>query len=151
MAIRGRRPKEPEQRVNRNPLAHDWIDVPDVAYRGDRPGLPSGLPAETRAWWETISTMPLCVLWREEDWHFALGAARLHAAFVQGDVAAEPKLREREKVMGTTLAYRRENRIRYVNPRAFEASPDDGDQEAANAVVAEFEAARRRRILGEEQ
>jgi hypothetical protein len=150
MAIRGRRPKDEEQRVNRNALTHDRIDVPDVPYRGDRPGLPEGLPWQTREWWETVSTMPVCVLWRKEDWHFALGAALLHAAFVNGDMAAEPKLREREKVMGTTLAYRRDNRIRYVNPRAFEAPPDDDEEREAHDRMAEFQAERRRRILGEE-
>ena len=74
MAIRGRRPKDEDQRVNRNALTHDWIEVPDVPFRGDRPGLPPGMPAQTYDWWETVSTMPLCVLWREGDWHFALGS-----------------------------------------------------------------------------
>jgi hypothetical protein len=94
--------------------------------------------------------MPLCVLWREEDWHFALGAAVLHAAFVNGDMTAEPKLREREKVMGTTIAYRRDNRIRYVNPKAFDTPPVNPGSDDVDRRVAEFEAARRRRILGEE-
>jgi|GEM_PF-5010128 len=45
-------------------------------------------------------------------------------AFVNGDQAPEPKLREREKVMGTTLAYRRDNRIRYeVGPFLSLAAP----------------------------
>ena len=150
MAIRGRRPKDEQQRVNRNALTHDWIDVPDVPYQGDRPGLPAGLPWATREWWETISTMPLCVLWREEDWHFAIGAALLHAAFVGGDMAAEPKLREREKVMGTTLAYRRDNRIRYLSPQSNADGLDAEEAERRQTVLDDFNAARRRRILGEE-
>ena len=147
MAIRGRRPKDEDQRVNRNALTHDWIEVPDVPFRGDRPGLPPGMPAQTYDWWETVSTMPLCVLWRAEDWHFALGAALLHAAFVSGDMTAEPKLREREKVMGTTLAYRRDNRIRYVSPLAFTARPPESDD--VEDRVAQFNAERRRRLLNE--
>jgi hypothetical protein len=94
--------------------------------------------------------MPLCVLWRKEDWHFALGAALLHAAFVSGDQAAEPKLREREKVMGTTLAYRRDNRIRYVNPRAFDAAPVDEERDEGEDRVTQLNAERRRRLLAEE-
>lgn len=149
MAIRGRRPKNEDQRINRNGLTHDWIDVPDIAYRGDRPDLPAGMPWATLEWWETVSTMPLCILWREEDWHFALGAARLHAAFVQGDMSAEPKLRERERVMGTTLAYRRDHRIRYVSPLAFAPMPGSEDDDVEDRV-AQFHAERRRRILAEE-
>lgn len=151
MAVRGPKPKGDGEKVTRHDLAHGWIDVPDVKFEGPVPKLRGNMRAATKRWWAAVSTMPHCVLWRPEDWEFALAAAELHAAFVKGDMAAEPKLREREKVMATTLAYRRDNRIRYVNPKALKLREEEPEAEAeAESGPSDFAAARRRRLLNAE-
>lgn len=152
MAIRGPKPKDDNEKVTRHDLSHGWVDVPDVPFAGDKPKLPGRPTKATRDWWEAVSSMPHCVLWRPEDWQFALGAALLHMAFVRGDMAAEPKLREREKVMSTTLAYRRDNRIRYVNPLAFKERPAEESEgnEQRDSRVSNFDDERRRRLLNAE-
>lgn len=152
MAVRGPKPKGDDEKVTRHDLAHGWVDVPDVPFAGDRPELRRTMPAATKRWWGAISAMPHCVLWRAEDWEFALGAAELHAAFMKGDMAAEPKLREREKVMATTLAYRRDNRIRYVNPKAMDLREKAMEEEVGPeaAPPTDFALERRRRLLNAE-
>jgi len=72
------------------------------------------MPADTRAWWKDVTTLPHCALWQAGDWRFALDTARIHAAFVGGDLGRAQELRVRERVMGTTLEARRDLRIRYV-------------------------------------
>jgi hypothetical protein len=85
-------------------------EVPAVRYRGKRPSLPKGLPDETRAWWDAISTMPVAATWQPEDWQFALTTARVHARFVRDGVGAE-ELRRREIEMGVTADAKRRHRI----------------------------------------
>jgi hypothetical protein len=58
--------------------------------------------------------MPHAVLWTEADWQFALDTAEVAAAFHDGDVKQAVELRQRERIMGTTLDARRDLRIRYV-------------------------------------
>jgi len=60
--------------------------------------------------------MPHCVLWQEQDWLFAEHTARLVAEFDLGRVALAKEIRDRERIMGTTVAYRRDIRVRYVEP-----------------------------------
>jgi hypothetical protein len=60
--------------------------------------------------------MPHCVLWDEEDWQFAIDTAFVAAKFHGGDIKAATELRQREKIMGTTMDARRDQRIRYVEP-----------------------------------
>ncbi len=134
MAVSGRKPKVAEERRNRMPAAHDWIEVEDIPYHGPAPLLPNRYrtmaeddetrqvrlkwPARTQRWWAVISAMPHCVLWTDADWQFALDVAEIHARFVEGSNGTE--LRIREKLLGTTLDARRDLRIRYVPAR-----PDD--------------------------
>jgi hypothetical protein len=67
--------------------------------------------------------MAHCVLWEEADWQFAIDTIQVHAAFIRGDYSsAATELRNREKVLGTTLDFRRDLRIRYV-PKADEGTP----------------------------
>lgn len=148
MAVAGRKPKPDGQKVNRHPLGHDWVEVDDVAYRGPRPQLPRKLPAETRAWWADISTMPHCVLWSKADWRFAIDTARVHAAFVGGDYARAGELRIREARMGTTLDARRDLRIRYRNPLAKATTTEAEAPTAGNDATLDFAAERRRRLTG---
>ena len=120
--MRGRKPKEPDLRVNRVPPVHEFIEVENVPYEGARPKI-GRVPAATKRWWEALSTMPHCVLWMASDWAFAVDTARLHAAFSRGDLPRAAELRIREAVMGTTSAARRDLRIRYVEPEDEPEAP----------------------------
>lgn len=138
MPLAGRKPKADRSQVrHRNPAAHDWTEVPNVPFAGERPKLPPryrstedgkpvrvSWPARTKSWWETVSTMPHCVLWTSSDWEFALDTAETHARFVEGHNATE--LRIREKLLGTTLDARRDLRIRHVDPKPSTSSAGTG-------------------------
>lgn len=127
MAIRGPKPKNPSQ-LRRNSGFAEWTEVPNVPYDGPRPDLPTRrtimqagqqksvavLPM-TRDWWEAVSTMPHCTLWTSGDWRFAITTALVADMAYRGNNAAASELRNREKVMGTTYEYRRDQRIRYVD------------------------------------
>lgn len=130
MAMAGRKPSE-RPTVTRHKPTHDWTEVPNVAYDGERPELPLSrtvlkgdepieIPIEkrTRDWWTALCKMPHCVLWQDSDWSFALDTAMVHAAASHGQVTAMAELRMREKVLGTTVDARRDLRIRYVEPEA---------------------------------
>ena len=130
MPVVGRPPKPQGQAVNRNKATHDWIEVEDIPYAGARPELPPSrtiitqfgpesipLQSLTRSWWESVSTMPHCKLWTPSDWAFALATALVADAAFVGGAGAATELRNREKVMGTTVDYRRSLRIRYVEPK----------------------------------
>lgn len=119
MPVGGSKRKPPGQSVTRH-VGLDFVDVPNVRFRGRKLPLrrngkpwPDGIPEKWNAW----STMPHCKLWEKEDWEFAIDAIHLAAKLIDKDydahVAAE--LRNREKVLGTTLDYRRDIRIRYVD------------------------------------
>jgi hypothetical protein len=116
MGVAGRKPKPPGQAVNRNKPTHDWTEIPRIPFEGG-PDLPEGdWPTATQRWWRSASRMPHCVLWDEQDWLFAVDTARLHAEFWMGNVRVATELRNREKVLGTTMDFRRDLRIRYVDP-----------------------------------
>jgi hypothetical protein len=128
MPISGAKPSG-RPTVNRNKPTYEWTTVPAVPYTGKKPTLPKirqvmvkngevvVVPIEqrTRDWWKAVSSMPHCALWIESDWAFALDTAMVHASAVYGSVTAAAELRQREKVMGTTVDARRDLRIRYVN------------------------------------
>lgn len=165
MAIRGRKPKPEGEKVTRHQLSQGWIDVPDVPFGvDDATGLvtvelgkhPEGRrkwSQATRDWWEDIASMPHCVLWGPAEWRYARTTALIYDRFVKGDRARGGELRQREKILGTTLEARRDLRIRYVNPRAFAQLPDNGDEDAGQDSdervdpMRDFEAERRRRLL----
>ena len=112
MAVAGRKPQE--RKVNRNQPTHEWVEVLNVPYEGERPSI-GRVPAATKHWWAVISTMPHCALWEPADWQFAVDTARVHAAFAKGDMGRAQELRVREKAMGTTMDARRDLRLRYVD------------------------------------
>lgn len=131
MPIRGSKPKDPSQvrRTNRNDVSQ-WTEVVNEPYTGPCPELPAtrtimqaGQRVEvpvldaTAGWWEAISAMPHCTLWSPSDWRFALTTALVADMAYRGNNAAATELRNREKVIGTTVAFRRDLRIRYVEPR----------------------------------
>lgn len=118
--VAGRKPKPPGQAVNRNKPTYDWIEVANVPYSGPKPRLPrrrGGWPERTKRKWAVWSSMPHCILWSEAEWDYALDALELAAQFHDGDSRQAPELRQREKVLGTTGDYRRDLRIRYVEPK----------------------------------
>lgn len=121
MPARGAKPKPPGQAVTRHkPL--DWTEVPDVPFTGG-PKLPamrrSGKPwpDACKRKWAAWSTMPHCVLWTLTDWEFASDTIELFADMVGAhDPRFAVEVRTREKVMGTTMDYRRDIRVRYIDP-----------------------------------
>lgn len=131
MPVTGRKQKPEGERRNRTKPTHDWTDVLNVEFTGKPPvSLPAmrrvrmgvdvvevKLHPQTRAWWRTISRMPHCVLWTDADWRFALETALLVDDLFQGDTAKAGELRQREKIIGTTMDARRDLRIRYVDPQ----------------------------------
>lgn len=130
MAVVGRKPKDEKNRVNRHAPRHDWTEVEDVPFTGG-PALPSrrpqnrSWPAMTKRWYDTIRTMPHCVLWAPSDWSFALDTALIAAAFHEGDLKRAPELRVREKLLGTTVEFRRDLRIRYVEKNEERSEQED--------------------------
>lgn len=122
MPVAGRKPKPQGQAVNRNKPAHDWTEVANLPF--DKPrelpeNRPNGSPwsTSTKRWWGVVSAMPHCSLWSDSDWAFAEHTARLVAAFDDGEMKHATEIRNREKVLGTTADYRRDLRIRYVDPK----------------------------------
>lgn len=126
MPVAGRKPKPQGQAVTRHKPIHDWTDVPDVPYAGPIPKLPQrrgGWPARTKRKWGAWSTMPHCSLWGPAEWDFALDALELAAQFHEGNPRVATELRNRERVLGTTLDFRRDLRIRYVDPPKEQEQP----------------------------
>ena len=134
MVMRGSKPSD-RPSVTRHKPTVDWTDVENVPYDGPRPELPDirevinkagevstyPMPEQTVDWWQSVSTMPHCVLWSKSDWAFALDTALVHAQAVTGVISAMAELRMREKIIGTTVDARRDLRIRYVEPEAEKA------------------------------
>lgn len=127
MALPGRRPTG-KPTVDRNPRVHDWTEVADAPFRGEK--LPArrpdgrAWPKETRRWWAAVSAMPHCALWRPGDWSFALDTAVIAAKFHEGDDKSAAELRIREKTLGTTHESRMALRIRYVPADSGEPAAD---------------------------
>lgn len=129
MVMSGRKPAD-RPVVHRKTPRVDWTEVVNVPYTGERPELPETreiinkagdigvfpMPPQTVKWWESVTTMPHCVLWSPSDWAFCADTALIHAQAVTGVVSAMAELRQREKIMGTTVDARRDLRIRYVDP-----------------------------------
>ncbi len=128
MPVAGRKPKPAGQARHRVQPVHDWSEVPNVPFEGG-PDLPATRlgdrpwPGRTLDWWAAVSTMPHCVLWSPSDWQYAIDTALVAAEFHGGDTRAATELRNREKVLGTTADYRRDIRVRYVDPAAEVEKP----------------------------
>lgn len=120
MPLPGRKPKPAGQAVNRNKPTHEYVEIPNVPAPGrELPECPDGKPwpRATLAWWDRISTMPHTILWTEGDWQFAYDTAFVAAIFHKtGRQTMATELRNREKVLGTTIEFRLGLRIRYVDP-----------------------------------
>lgn len=140
MAIGGAKPKPPGQAVTRVPQKFEWLEVPDrpnpnpPPMPARRPRMNTNRKWVARAWpeacaekWDIWSRMPHTVVWTKADWDWAADA--LHAAAMAMEITSDPKwddrLRQYEKVMGTTRDALLTLRIRYTEPVA-EAGADAG-------------------------
>jgi hypothetical protein len=129
MVMTGRKPSD-RPTVTRHKPTVDWTDVINVPYEGEKPTLPETrevmnkagdvavypITPATRDWFDAVCSMPHCVLWGPSDWQFAVDTALVHAQAAVGIISAASELRQREKIMGTTVDARRDLRIRYVDP-----------------------------------
>lgn len=121
MPVAGRKPKPDGQKRNRVKPVHDWTEVENVPFAG-APKLPKARPDGrawprwTRDWWAAVSEMPHCRLWSAADWRFAVETAAVVAEMHEGNNRLATEVRNREKVLGTTVDFRRDLRIRYVEP-----------------------------------
>jgi hypothetical protein len=121
MPVRGAKPKPPGQAVTRH-KALDWAEVPNIPHDGPplRPYRRNGKPwpEGAKRKWEAWRTMPHAALWTPADWEFAFDSIEIAANFMgEGhDPRMAAELRSREKVMGTTVDFRRDIRVRYVDP-----------------------------------
>jgi len=132
MAARGTKPTAGPKRFTGQAMT-EWTDVENVPFE-DAPELPPRAPQEVlmdnerlmvaREWpkealrkWRAWSRMPHCKLWGETDWEFAFDCLEVAAKFLEtSGVGLATELRNREKLLGTTAEYRRDLRIRYVEP-----------------------------------
>jgi hypothetical protein len=134
MAVRGTKPKPDGQKRNRVKPVHDWTEVVDVPFKGAPPlpkARPDGRswPKWTRDWWRSVSTMPHCRLWSDSDWRYAMETAAVVAEMHEGNMRLATEVRNREKILGTTMDFRRDLRIRYVaeEDAAEPATPAGGN------------------------
>lgn len=134
MPVPGAKQKPPGQAVNRNQPVHEWLEVDDVPFEGG-PDLPERMASavalvkdepilrlewhpRTREKWDTWRAMPHCKHWGPAEWDYALDSIEIAGLFhYTGEQKYATELRNRERVLGTTLDYRRALRIRYVEPK----------------------------------
>lgn len=121
MPVAGRKAKPAGQAVNRHKPTHDWTEVERVPFEGG-PDLPEARadgrrwPARSKQKWDAWRTMPHAKLWGPSEWDFALDSIELAALVHDGEARHATELRSREKVLGTTLDYLRDLRIKYIDP-----------------------------------
>lgn len=140
MPVTGRKTKPEGQTVHRNPLVHEWTEVDNVQFVGG-PKLPSRRTngrmwdTRTKKKWDAWRAMPHCMLWTDTEWDFALDSIEVAALFHEsGEMKFATELRNREKILGTTLDFRRDLRIRYVEPNP----QNDSDTEAGVTNIADY-------------
>lgn len=119
----GRQPAEDRSTVvTRNKPKTSWVEIPDRPFEeGKARDLPAmtgfGWPAATVRWWNTIRTMPHCVLWTESDWMYAVDTAYVHRLFIMtSGEKGGAEVRARGRHMGITEEARRTLLIKYVDP-----------------------------------
>ena len=119
MGIRGTAPKDQKTGRYQNVTGAGWTDVRDVPYQGTTPSNPWVMEDPYLSkWWDTLCSMPHCILWNESDWQYALDTSLMKARFYDGtkapNAAVLTELRKREEAMGMTYDARLKLRIRYV-------------------------------------
>jgi hypothetical protein len=136
MPVAGAKPKTDRSQVrHRIEPVHEWTEVEDVPYAGAPPmrsratgGISvmitgaensSDWPEPTVEWYRAISTMPHAKLWGPAEWQFVHDSCEIHARTIEAWRGyAGPEIRAREKLLGTLADYRRDLRIRYVEPKS---------------------------------
>jgi hypothetical protein len=138
MPVTGRKPKPHGLARTRHQPVHDWVTVDNVPFE-DGMVLPESRadgrawPDRTKAKWDAWRSMPHAKLWGPAEWSFAVDTLCLAASFHEsGEARFATELRNRERVLGTTTEYRRDLRIRYVDPM------DDTDVPAGVTRLADF-------------
>lgn len=139
MPVGGAKPKPPGQAVTRHKQVHDWTEVENVPFELG-PELPERR-TNGRSWedrtkrkWDAWRSMPHCKLWGPAEWDFALDSIELAALVHDGETKFSTELRNRERVLGTTLDFLRDLRIRYVEPKRA----NEGDSEAGVTNIADY-------------
>jgi hypothetical protein len=161
MPLSGRKPNDRGAKRNRVKPVHDWIEVTDLPFDGPvpvklptkrvltTPDGPYDVPVHpmTRAWFRTVAAMPHAAMWTASDWLFVLSTALVADDFHHGRTTAAAELRQREKILGTTVDARRDLRIRYVPP-----AEDDPAESTAGDLPANVTSLtdRRKRLTGTE-
>lgn len=126
----GRKPKPEGQARHRGKPTVEWTEIPDVPFAGKIPALPKRRDSKTwperaKKKWAVWSRMPHCSIWTAADWEFALDTIEIVAQFYEGDSKLSTELRNREKLLGTTVDFRRDLRIRYIDPTVKEPATED--------------------------
>ena len=136
----GRKPKPDGQAINRVKPTHEWVEVEDIPFDGG-PDLPArrtngrNWEERTRQKWDAWRSMPHCKLWGPAEWDFALDTIELAALIHDGEPRFATEVRNRERVLGTTLDFRRDLRIRYVEPKP---EVNAGDSDAGVTNIADY-------------
>lgn len=138
MPVAGRKAKPAGQAVNRNKPTHDWVEVVNAQFEGG-PELPTAR-SDGRPWserirskWDAWRSMPHAKLWGPAEWDFALDTIEIAALLHEkGSPGLATELRNREKVLGTTLDYLRDLRIRYIDP------PTENEESAGVTNIADY-------------
>ena len=145
MPVAGAKPKGDRSQVrHRVEPVHEWTEVENVPFLGApelRPRATGGVsvmavgaansedyPPATRGWWRAISRMPHAALWDDAAWELAMDAAEVHARTMEawrGYTGGQ--LLAYSKQLGVTADYRRDLRIRYVEPKTTGGSAEGDD------------------------
>lgn len=97
-----------------------------------QPELPAGdWPDLTRRWWSTWACHPLAHEFTALDWSFLLDTARIHAAFVAGELKLAAELRLRVAKYGTTPEDRARLRITFATAERVDPPQADGAEARA--------------------
>lgn len=146
MPTRGRPPKDEGQRINRVPLQHTYLTIPNVPYEPTAAQKRCPVPNAhtlTKAWWAMVSTLPHARQWGEGEWAFARATCFVHEDFITKRTLAK-ELRDRERAIGTTEDARRALRIRYAGETVQEEPVAEGEP----MKPIELDRARRERLAG---
>lgn len=127
MPLPGPNPRDKSEKRFRGAPTHDWIEVENLPFE-DGPELPE-FRSDGRQWsarikakWDAWRRLPHAKLWGPAEWDFALDTIEIAALLHEkGSPNLATELRNREKVLGTTLDYLRAIRVRYVEPKGNDA------------------------------
>lgn len=134
MPITGRKPNPDRSQVVTRHKPQEFTEIENIPFEGAPPlraraagGISvmtagaensTDWPKATREWWQDISRMPHAALWGDAEWRFAMDCAEVHARTMEGWRGyAGSQMLSIAKQLGQTADYRRDLRIRYVEPK----------------------------------